>query len=117
MRQLTATEVHATSVEELGLDPTALDLTSIEALAGDHEARLDAVRGPGVRARHLELCGGGLHVMRADHPRYTPETVRVACGCLHVVARGRRAEAFGKIGFALVKPLQQAAIEPGATLD
>lgn len=34
MRQLTATEVHATSVEELGLDPTALDLTSIEALAG-----------------------------------------------------------------------------------
>ncbi len=34
MRRLTATEVHARKVEELGLDPGAVDLTSIEAIAG-----------------------------------------------------------------------------------
>jgi len=34
MKRLTATEVHAQKVEELGLDPTAVDLTSIEAIAG-----------------------------------------------------------------------------------
>ena len=34
MRRLTVTEVHATAVEELGLDPAALDLTSIEAVSG-----------------------------------------------------------------------------------
>lgn len=34
MRRLTATDVHARKVAELGLDPTAVDLTSIEAIAG-----------------------------------------------------------------------------------
>src|SRR5215813_6506199 len=34
MRRLTATEVHAFKVAELGLDPRSLDLTSIEAIAG-----------------------------------------------------------------------------------
>lgn len=34
MKRLTAGEVHARKVSELGLDPTALDLTSIEAIAG-----------------------------------------------------------------------------------
>lgn len=34
MRRLTAIEVHAQKVTELGLDPTALDLTSTEAIAG-----------------------------------------------------------------------------------
>lgn len=34
MRQLTAAEVHAQKVAELGLDASALDLTSIEAIAG-----------------------------------------------------------------------------------
>ena len=34
MRLLTATEVQAQKVTELGLDPTTLDLTSIEAIAG-----------------------------------------------------------------------------------
>ena len=34
MRRLTAAEVHAQKVKELGLDPNALDLTSIEAVAG-----------------------------------------------------------------------------------
>ena len=33
MRRLTSTEVHASKVAELGLDQTALDLTSIEAIA------------------------------------------------------------------------------------
>src|SRR5262245_25960556 len=33
MRRLTVGEVHAQKVAELGLDPTALDLTSIEGLA------------------------------------------------------------------------------------
>lgn len=33
MKRLTADEVHARKVAELGLDPTALDLTSVEALA------------------------------------------------------------------------------------
>ena len=33
MRRLTATEVHANKVAELGLDQTALDLTSVEAIA------------------------------------------------------------------------------------
>ncbi len=33
MRQLSDTEIHARSVQALGLDPNALDLTSIEALA------------------------------------------------------------------------------------
>ena len=34
MRRLTAMEVHAQKVAELGLDPSALDLSSIEAVAG-----------------------------------------------------------------------------------
>jgi len=34
MRRLTASEVHANRVSELGLDNSALDLTSVEALAG-----------------------------------------------------------------------------------
>ena len=34
MRRLTATEVHALKVAELGLDSTAVDLTSVEAIAG-----------------------------------------------------------------------------------
>lgn len=34
MRQLSATEVHAQKVGELGLDPSSLDLTSVEAIAG-----------------------------------------------------------------------------------
>lgn len=34
IRQLCAAEVHAQKVAELGLDPTALDLTSVEAVAG-----------------------------------------------------------------------------------
>lgn len=34
MKRLTATEVHARKVAELGLDAAALDLTSIEAIAG-----------------------------------------------------------------------------------
>lgn len=34
MKRLTAAEVHARKVEELGLDPAAVDLTSIEAIAG-----------------------------------------------------------------------------------
>ena len=34
MRQLSAAEVHAQKVAELGLDPGALDLTSVEAIAG-----------------------------------------------------------------------------------
>ncbi len=34
MRRLTVMEVHAQKVAELGLDPTALDLTSTEAIAG-----------------------------------------------------------------------------------
>ena len=34
MRQLSADEVHAQKVAELGLDPGALDLTSVEAIAG-----------------------------------------------------------------------------------
>ena len=34
MRRLTVTEVHASKVAELGLDQTALDLTSVEAIAG-----------------------------------------------------------------------------------
>lgn len=34
MRRLSAAEVHEQKVAELGLDPTALDLTSIEAIAG-----------------------------------------------------------------------------------
>lgn len=34
MRRLSTTEVHAQKVTELGLDPDALDLTSIEAIAG-----------------------------------------------------------------------------------
>jgi hypothetical protein len=34
MRQLSAVEVHAQTIAELGLDPSALDLTSIEAIAG-----------------------------------------------------------------------------------
>jgi hypothetical protein len=34
MRRLTAAEVHEQKVAELGLDPSALDLTSIEAIAG-----------------------------------------------------------------------------------
>src|SRR5687767_6377005 len=34
MRRLTANEVHAQKIAELGLDPAALDLTSIEGLAG-----------------------------------------------------------------------------------
>lgn len=34
MRQLSAAEVHAQKVAELGLDPDALDLTSVEAIAG-----------------------------------------------------------------------------------
>ena len=34
MRQLTPSELHALKVEELSLDPTAVDLTSVEALAG-----------------------------------------------------------------------------------
>ena len=34
MRQLTAAEVHARKVAELGLDPSARDLTSVEAIAG-----------------------------------------------------------------------------------
>lgn len=33
MKRLNATEVHARKVEELGLDPTAVDLTSVEAIA------------------------------------------------------------------------------------
>jgi hypothetical protein len=33
MRQLTAAEVHAQKITELGLDPTALDLTSIEGIS------------------------------------------------------------------------------------
>lgn len=34
MKLLTAVEVHARKVKELGLDPTAVDLTSVEAVAG-----------------------------------------------------------------------------------
>lgn len=34
MRQLSAPEVHAQKIAELGLDPSALDLTSVEAVAG-----------------------------------------------------------------------------------
>ena len=34
MKRLTATEVHARKVAELGLDPTVVDLTSIKAIAG-----------------------------------------------------------------------------------
>lgn len=34
MRRLTAAEVHALKIAELGLDPAALDLTSVEAIAG-----------------------------------------------------------------------------------
>lgn len=34
MRRLTAAEVHAQKIAELGLDPNALDLTSTEAIAG-----------------------------------------------------------------------------------
>ena len=34
MRQLSAAEVHAQKVAELGLDPSARDLTSVEAIAG-----------------------------------------------------------------------------------
>src|SRR5690606_23611066 len=34
MRQLSAAEVHAQKIAELGLDPSALDLTSVEAIAG-----------------------------------------------------------------------------------
>jgi hypothetical protein len=34
MKRLTAAAVHARKVEELGLDPAAVDLTSIEAIAG-----------------------------------------------------------------------------------
>ena len=34
MRHLTAMEVHALKVAELGLDSTAVDLTSVEAIAG-----------------------------------------------------------------------------------
>ena len=34
MKQLSAAEVHAQKVAELGLDPGALDLTSVEAIAG-----------------------------------------------------------------------------------
>lgn len=34
MRRLTAAEVHARKVQELGLDPAAVDLTSIEGIAG-----------------------------------------------------------------------------------
>jgi hypothetical protein len=34
MRQLSAAEVHAQKVAELGLDPSALDLASVEAVAG-----------------------------------------------------------------------------------
>ena len=34
MKLLTAIEVHARKVEELGLDPTAVDLTSVEAISG-----------------------------------------------------------------------------------
>lgn len=34
MKRLTATEVHARKVAELGLDPTVVDLTSTEAIAG-----------------------------------------------------------------------------------
>jgi hypothetical protein len=34
MRKLSAAEVHAQKVTELGLDPSALDLTSVEAVAG-----------------------------------------------------------------------------------
>lgn len=34
MRQVSAAEVHAQKVAELGLDPSALDLTSVEAVAG-----------------------------------------------------------------------------------
>ncbi len=34
MKQLSAAEVHAQKVAELGLDPDALDLTSVEAVAG-----------------------------------------------------------------------------------
>ena len=34
MRRLSASEVHAQKVAELGLDPTALDLSSVEAIAG-----------------------------------------------------------------------------------
>lgn len=34
MKRLTAAEVHAQKVVELGLDPSALDLTSVEAIAG-----------------------------------------------------------------------------------
>lgn len=34
MRRLTVAEVHAQKIAELGLDPTVLDLTSIEGLAG-----------------------------------------------------------------------------------
>jgi hypothetical protein len=34
MRRLTAAEVHAQKIAELGLDPTALDLTSVEGIAG-----------------------------------------------------------------------------------
>lgn len=33
MRQLTAAQVHATKIAELGLDPDALDLTAVEAVA------------------------------------------------------------------------------------
>src|SRR5208337_3027481 len=34
MKRITATEVHAKKVAELGLDPDGLDLTSTEAIAG-----------------------------------------------------------------------------------
>ena len=34
MRHLTAAQVHAQKIRELGLDPTALDLTTTEAIAG-----------------------------------------------------------------------------------
>jgi hypothetical protein len=34
MKQLSAADVHAQKVAELGLDPSALDLTSVEAIAG-----------------------------------------------------------------------------------
>jgi hypothetical protein len=34
MRRLTAAEVHAQKIAELGLDPAALDLTSVEGIAG-----------------------------------------------------------------------------------
>ena len=40
MRRLTVSEVHAGKVATLGLDPTTLDLTSVEAIGCVEEGRL-----------------------------------------------------------------------------